>query len=337
MRTFKFRLLVISPVSNPGSPVFSRISALEKVFGRHQITVINYNSLSPFSKLLMLFTSDLIFITMPPFRHWWLIFFWGYKIVLDWRDGWSIAMKSGYGNTVSPQRIKALCARMVELLAVFLSKKIFVCTQGLLNYHIKAVSSFFSRKFLLVTNGHNIDVDNNRFCNRVLRGKTKIRAICIGKFVEYGEDKARNSIETLLMRYPMASIEVFLFGCSIPDNSNFIEKFQSTSRLSFFLQSRLDYALAIDEVVKSDIALAIIRDPRYEYGTKVFDYIACGVPILNYLPFDNDFIRTFSGCFDTDYDPEVAYKKAVFYRRDAYLCQFDWHYLFAIKQLQKQY
>jgi hypothetical protein len=47
------------------------------------------------------------------------------------------------------------------------------------------------------------------------------------------------------------------------------------------------------EILLSDYGIAVIRDPHYDFGTKVFDYILCGVPIFDYFDEENNFVAFF--------------------------------------------
>ena len=47
-------------------------------------------------------------------------------------------------------------------------------------------------------------------------------------------------------------------------------------------------------------AWQIIRDPDYDFGTKIFDYAQAGLPVVDYFDGPNDLKRFFAGAFDTD-------------------------------------
>lgn len=54
-------------------------------------------------------------------------------------------------------------------------------------------------------------------------------------------------------------------------------------------------------LVRADYAISVIRDPDYEFGTKIFDYIACGTPVINYFDAPNSFTEYFDGVFDVNF------------------------------------
>jgi len=56
-----------------------------------------------------------ILITMPGFRKWALLFLPGINTILGIRDGWSIAIESGYGQISTPNKYKAFIARSIEI------------------------------------------------------------------------------------------------------------------------------------------------------------------------------------------------------------------------------
>jgi hypothetical protein len=51
-------------------------------------------------------------------------------------------------------------------------------------------------------------------------------------------------------------------------------------------------------MLNADFGLTIIRDPSYEFGTKIYDYIALGLPVVNYFDTANNFTRYFDACLD---------------------------------------
>src|SRR3546814_20095523 len=52
---------------------------------------------------------------------------------------------------------------------------------------------------------------------------------------------------------------------------------------------RMDKHSLYEELIKADIAIALVRDSSYEFGTKIFDYIEFGVSVLNYFSGPNAF------------------------------------------------
>src|SRR3546814_4041135 len=73
---------------------------------------------------------------------------------------------------------------------------------------------------------------------------------------------------------------------------------------------RMDKHSLYEELIKADIAIALVRDSSYEFGTKIFDYIELGVPVLNYFSGPNAFTDYFDVVLDqtfgtTDKVPEI--------------------------------
>ncbi len=303
-------VLFITPGSMIGMPSNRRVDSFADFFSLNGFKVQNWGNLSFKDKMFALLKSELIFLSMPPFRFWWLLLFFGYKLLIDWRDGWSVSMKTGYGNTVPPQKIKSIFARGIELFSIIMAKKIVVCTQGLYLYHTKHISSKYAKKITIITNGHDLPINSDAFSDHELLEKSEIKAICIGKFAEYGNDKALMAINTLLERYPKATFKLQLIGANEEENLPVLEKASKSCRISISFEDRIPYDEVIERLKSADLAIAIIRDQSYDYGTKVFDYIACGKPILNIFEPSSNFRKFFSGCFDDDYDREIAFKKA---------------------------
>lgn len=86
-----------------GSPVDQRLEAFSKV--------LEWNSVDSY-----VLTNGLVsLISMPPFKPYeFLGLCRKSKVILDLRDGWSIAQQSGYGGNVAKKPIKALLTRVIE-------------------------------------------------------------------------------------------------------------------------------------------------------------------------------------------------------------------------------
>lgn len=310
------KILFVHPIASSVAPVTKRVESFQDFFENSGLTIIKFNRLSFYEKICSLMTADLIFMTMPPFRNWLIVAFWGWKTLLDWRDGWSIAMRTGYGNTVTPSKVKAIFARVIELISILLCKNIIVCTKGLEFYHGRFLNVGFRKKLIFIPNGHNLSVDQARFKEIKLKSKKCIKLICAGKFGEYGKNKAHFALKTCLERYPGSRIDFLLIGADARLNNEVINSFKyAFERLNVKICEQISYEEIVSMIRDSDLAVAIIRDTDYDYGTKIFDYIASGIPILDYYDDASPFKEYFKGCFDTDYNESVAYLKACGFAR----------------------
>ncbi|WP_067865117.1 glycosyltransferase family protein [Neptuniibacter marinus] len=293
----KFIVFVNSNLEK-GQPIYSRIKSfsdyfLSKGFG------IDFSF-----KTILLDNTNYLFISMPPFRNFWLFFIPGLNIILDIRDGWSIAQETGYGGIVRKKAFKAKISRLIERFAIRRSYLAITCTPGLQKY----LSQISNRELVLVPNGIN---DNDLDLINQLKIKSKkekdnntVFFCCGGKFSEYGQDKVKKLLRIIASRYRGKKLVILLIGCN--KNANYwVESFfsQLTSGNSEVkIIPRMHKKELYITMLNSDYGLSIIRDPDYELGTKVYDYIALGLPIVNYFDEPNNFTNYFDACLDVSFN-----------------------------------
>ena len=246
----------------------------------------------------------------------------GIRIVLDWRDGWSVSMYSGYGGTVPPSKFKAIIAKTIECSATFLARGVVVCTPGLLEYHECIMPKFLSKKIRMIPNGHELTPsslfsEKNKICFN-----DRLTATCIGKFSEYGVERSLYALKVISERYSRSHVFIRLIGSDPIANSKIVGVASVFKNLSIEICPRQNRDSVTESLKASHIAIAIIRDDEYELGTKVFDYVAMGVPILDVFDKKSKFRQYFSGCFDTDYDPLIARQRAEDYSRKSQLYRY---------------
>ena len=102
------RLLIISPKNKVGQPARERTLAFVAFFEENGISceVLRFPN-GPFELFKLIwhvYKSGYknVLVTMPPFRAWSLCLLPGVNTILDIRDGWSIAIGTGYGGTSTP-------------------------------------------------------------------------------------------------------------------------------------------------------------------------------------------------------------------------------------------
>lgn len=230
-----------------------------------------------------------IFVSMPPFRNWFIFFIPFVNIILDIRDGWSIAIKTGYGGVSKSNKTKAYIVSLFEKFAITRAKLTITCTNGLHNY----LEKLTSKKLLLITNGYN---KNDFEIVEKLKKEIIIEceksfdvAVCAGQFSEYGRDK----IKIILRKINKTNKKtiVNLIGSNIEKNEWVIEwiKKEQLNYIKLSILPRMNRIDMYKEILKADYGIAVIRDPNYDFGTKVFDYILCQKPIFDYFDEKNNF------------------------------------------------
>lgn len=298
----KKRIIIILPSdAQMGQPSFERVRAFRDTFtkmGLFVVEVENPCSLREKWGLLQIIKNEQIkniFISMPQFRNWWLFLLMDINIILDIRDGWSIAMRRGYGGTAKPKKGKAWLASRIEKFAMNRAALTVTCTPGLREYMQKLTK----KRVLLILNGCSAkDIQTvKKLKSEVVVRKypDRLVAICVGKFSEYGREKAEKILEKLSKAYINRDVLLRLVGSDYESN-RWIEDYIQTKNLynvrCKFLK-RMTKENMYKQILMSDLAVTIIRDPDYDYGTKVFDYVLCDKPIFNYFDYANPFSEFF--------------------------------------------
>ena len=291
-------------------PLTARADAFKRYFFKRQFSCIDIEDLS-LHQLKKFLDSDstkepaYAFISMPPFRGWDIFFQSRIRVILDIRDGWSIAMKSGYGGTTTKKPAKAWVASNVERWAIRRSFICITCTNGL-QQHLEKISH---RPILLIPNG--ISDDDIELVGKynIFRGTSKntkyVSFACSGQFSEYGADKVKKLFKTIIERYGKdRNLLVRLVGSNAEKNAWVIPYFRDITcgTGSVEILPRMERSCLFDAIASCDYGLSIVRDPDYEFGTKIFDYIALGLPIVNYFDAPNNFTRYFNACLDVPFE-----------------------------------
>jgi len=288
-----------------GQPSFERIETFKEYYKKSGYCINEINVPNTAAEKLKLFVLifkcryKYVFISMPPFSNWWLFFLPLIKIVLDVRDGWSIAMDTGYGGLARPNKSKAFIGRLIERLALKRAYKRITCTPGLVNY----LQDLSNVNLTYIPNGisyadyelvskikkkvvHNSDTERNDFV-----------LCCAGQFAEYGKDKVTNILDKLHLEANVSkcSVVIQLIGSSVNSNG-WIEGYLLTKgyyNITVHILPRMEKLQMYELILKADMCLTIVRDPSYEFGTKVFDYILCDKYIFNYFDSENNFLLEF--------------------------------------------
>ena len=307
-KVMRKKILIVAPDVEPSLPAMQRVRAFFTYFEENDIDCELVPS--PLSTICLLrivikiYTQGYsnVFITMPPFRGWIICFLPAVRVALDIRDGWSIAMREGYGGTVAPRPFLATIARVVEQVAIKLSSISIVCTPGLQRYHETKITR---GKIAVIPNGFSESDFKASWRKRkkvfFKRKNQVLDLVCAGKFSEYGVDTAKKIIRTINDRYSDYECNITILSKS-PESDEWISEFiarEGINNISIKHVSYLERDAALSLISSSDIGVAAIRSIDYDFGTKIYDYILCGLPILDY--FDGGDIKNyFRGFFDTD-------------------------------------
>lgn len=302
------KIIILIPKNlKEGQPSYERISSFKNFYKNNNNLVIEKEQpstiLEKINLLKFMYKNNIknIFISMPSFRNWFVFFIPFINVTLDIRDGWSIAIKSGYGGNVKPNKIKAFIATIFEKFAFYRAKLVIACTNGLKEY----LDELTSKELLLITNGYSkSDFDIvYRLKKEVVPNKSieesKI-AVCAGQFSEYGDEKVKKILEKL--NNENKKIIIKLIGSNYDRNvwiHDWIRK-NRLDNLELQILERMNRKNMYKEIISADYGITVIRDPHYEFGTKVFDYILCEVPIFNYFDDENNFTNFFNNFLNTN-------------------------------------
>lgn len=287
MKTIKFIEIECADTS----PAAQRIKAFKKFFDQHGYTLCETNS-------------EYIFLSMPPFSNFKIFFKKNTKIILDIRDGWSIAQRSGYGEIANSQPLKSAITRIIERIIIRKAYLTITCTNGLQDY----LQDLSKKEILLIPNGVS-DEDYNT-AHEILKNKIskqendKLIFCCAGKFSEYGSSHIKKLIAVILNRYKKENIVIQLIGSDINENSwisSYLTEI-SGNRARLEILPKMSRESLYKTMAKANFGLTVLRNPDYEFGTKIYDYIALGLPVVNYFDAPNNFTQYFDACLDVSFD-----------------------------------
>lgn len=305
------KIFFLSTKRYDGKPISFRVSAFKLFFHDYlEIKVFEKTSsmVIPISLSSINNNNNFLFVTMPPFRNFWLFLIPGVKIILDIRDGWSIAQASGYGGVVNKQPVKSYISRIIERFAIRRSYLTITCTPGLQVY----LSELSGNEVLLIPNGISdedislIDSMRKPKFDKPSNSDSELIFCCAGQFSEYGKDKVRHLLQVISKRYSNRKLVIKLIGSNESHNNwvdcYFHEITQGYGSVEILPRVNKKELFAI--MAESDYGLVVIRDPKYDLGTKVYDYIGVGLPIVNYFDKPNNFTTYFNNFLDVPFDSE---------------------------------
>lgn len=263
-----------------------------------------------------------IYVSCGPFYHLYplaiLSKFMGINLLVDFRDPWSLNIKDTYGKKRNKviNTIKFIVSTVIEKQVYHICRYFIVCTTGMCEEYTKLFKD--GSKIKLITNGHSLEINNlkpkpNNF-NNILN------FVCIGKFAEYSIDKAINSLELIKMfSYKSGNdYKIHLIGSDKLINQKAI-KLSGISNTKVIFYERKTYKEAIELAKNFDIGICIVRNERLEFGTKIFDYIGLGLPVIGEFEKSEHFYGYFKNIIIDDKIPKITIEdKKKYYRENIF-------------------
>ncbi|MDC7717900.1 hypothetical protein PQU95_11825 [Vogesella sp. DC21W] len=245
------------------------------------------------------FKPDTVVISIGPYWYFVLlsIFFKvrSVSVIIDVRDGWSC--------NISDQGLRRLfrlrLALMMERVAYLLCDHYVVVTPGLKDYYSFIFKT--SNKIEIIMNGHSI----NSVAGSILNKKHLIFAI-FGKYAEYGShaEVTTEKLKKVMEQHASKGLEIWLIGCSSL-TVQLLERYGMASFLKIY--NRMPYDQAINILKNASVGVCAVRDQKTEFGTKIFDYIGCGLPVFDSFDTESNVHHMFSDYLLSDFSDDSSF------------------------------
>lgn len=238
------------------------------------------------------------------------------KFIVDFRDPWSVNLKNGFGGSkpiASESIVKK--AEYWERLIYKHCEAFWTVTSGMGDAYEKVFNN--NEKINIVINGHNIPIEDETLKPR--DGSDKLTYICMGKFIEYGEEKAKRALTKLrdTCKSNNQDYQLEFIGANQEKIEPLVKQLQMENNVVFI--PRMPYNEAVQRAKQADIGFCILRDESLEHGTKTFDYIGMGLPIFDCFEegsmFHNFFLPYLTLTEKKDIPKDIREK---FYRRNIF-------------------
>lgn len=225
-------------------------------------------------------TKQVIYMSCGPF--WYLLVVAGisyilhHRLIVDFRDPWSLNIKTGYGSGKCHNLFQLWVAERIECMIYFVCYQFIVCTPGMKTEYRKVFGD--DSKISVVLNGHEVSCDNllevRKNNKRLSTGIYQV--ICIGKFADYTAN-AKLIVENLIYKLEQLKKTYVI---------NFVGTDEKTEHMflnhkKIKMSPRMPYSKLLPIISEADLGLCVIRNENYDFGTKIFDYIALGIPIYD--------------------------------------------------------
>lgn len=234
------------------------------------------------------------------------------KLIIDFRDAWSLNIKSGYGAGGDTNKIKLFFSETIERISYKSCAHFIVCTLGMEEEYGNLFKD--KSKIVTMTNGYDFEPVNNK---KDINFK-KTNVVCLGKFAEYNFDKAVKTLrEVINISQDKETIKLHFIGSEKNINSLALEKVGLREYARFY--KRMNYEKAMEIASKCNFGMLIIRDEDLDYGTKIFDYIGLKLYIIGYFNPEKNFMINFRDFIYQDkmiLNKEKNERSRLMYKRD---------------------
>jgi glycosyltransferase involved in cell wall biosynthesis len=225
-----------------------------------------------------------VFVTSSPF--WYLPVVYAAScikqknVIYDFRDPWSFDMEYGYGGTKnkgSPLKVKI--ARLLEKRYYNSCEYFFVCSDGSYESYLKLFGN--DKKLKLVLNGYELSKKNTSCEEKSLKDSPAIKIVCLGRLLIHGKEKIEKAFHEIKQYRANNNLDVTLVFVGSEKNEliALTKKHGLYDNSIFFDKMPHQHAISIASCC--DIGLCTVRDENLIHGTKIFDYIGLGLPVLD--------------------------------------------------------
>ena len=216
------------------------------------------------------------------------------KLIIDIRDPLSFNVKilvSKISITTIKRKLFKKYYQILENISYKYSNYYIVCTLGMYCKYAELFKNV--EKLLFIPNGYNFTPENQ---NIDYTNKDIEKYICIGKFFEYSYIQANKIIDMILERQKKNGKKVYIHFYG--SEEVFIYKLKNDlSKYSYIYIEhfpRIEYEKVIKILPEYDCGIIVIRNEDFDYGTKIYDFIGKGIPVLDTFDHKKNFYNMFS-------------------------------------------
>lgn len=257
----------------------ARLVCFEEVFNKHYHVVEVQQKIFFFSVLRGVFLSyflknSVAFLSTPPFRGCWLIFF-ANRYILDIRDGWSLQQKNGYGGEKVASPLITYFTEKIEKLIGSRASVVSTVSPGLVAYW-----SAINPNTKLLING--LAREDLKYISSFVPDtqpkvtSTTYNIVCAGQLFRYGIDLAITLIHEISEQFREKHLNIICYG-DLEGNQDFQDRLPDN--VSIFMNPAIERNLLLRKIAEADGGLIMLRTPEIDISTKLFDYMGLKKPI----------------------------------------------------------